>query len=60
MAFLMCLANQVTRLVSGGSRCAGGVLIIETLSDLASFELALECLAMLHSENAMQTIGSSR
>jgi hypothetical protein len=56
----MCLANQVTRLVSGGSRCAGGVLIIETLSDLASFELALECLAMLHSENAMQTIGSSR
>jgi hypothetical protein len=25
----MCLANQVTRMVFGGSRCAGGVLIIE-------------------------------
>jgi hypothetical protein len=28
--------------------------IIETLSDLASFELAVECLAMLLSDNAMQ------
>jgi len=45
----MASANGVTRLMFVGSLCAGGVHH-QTLFDDA--ELALECLAMLHSDNA--------
>jgi hypothetical protein len=54
MAFRLRLANQISRMMFGGSRCAGGAPIIELSPHFASFELAVECLAMLLSDNAMQ------